>query len=110
MCIYLPQWPLQRLRRQRPELRGKPVGLVDAQAARGATVVLCSAPAGRAGIRPTMPVAEALAIDPTLGIEETNPERDLDALKQLAGWAERYSPIVGLEEGRSPQSLLLNIT
>src|SRR5262249_45009148 len=27
-----------------------------------------------------------------------------------ATWAERYSPLVGLEEGAEPQSLLLNVT
>src|SRR5262249_46896874 len=35
---------------------------------------------------------------------------DIEALRQLAIWAERYSPIVALEEGPRPESLLLDIT
>jgi protein ImuB len=57
-----------------------------------------------------MPLAEALAIAPSLHIEEEDAARDRQALEHLAVWAERYSPIVGLEEGSSPRSLLLDIS
>jgi protein ImuB len=57
-----------------------------------------------------MPLAEALAIQPNLIVEEENPQRDREALQQLAHWAERFSPIVGLEESATPESLLLDIT
>src|SRR5437588_1531401 len=110
MCVYLPKWPLQRLRRERHEFRAKPVVLVDGKAARGPRVVLCSAQASRAGVRPQMPLAEALAIEPRLCAEEKNPDGDLDALRQLAVWAERYSPAVALEGPTDPQSLFLDIT
>lgn len=133
MCVYLPNWPLQRLQRERPELRDKSLSekgtgplksrvqspfrigfkalvLVNNGAARGPKVVFCSASAARSGIHPGMPVAEAVAIDPRLGIEEYDPVRDVQALQQLAKWAERWSPLVGLEEGPAPQSLLLNLT
>ncbi len=56
-----------------------------------------------------MPVAEALAIHPSLHLEEEDPQRDRQALEELAHWAERYSPIVGLEEGEKPECLLLDV-
>jgi protein ImuB len=109
MCIYLPSWPLQRLLHERPELRGKPVAIVDRQAPRGARVVLCSTAALRAGVKWNMPAAEASAICRDLHIFAEAAAQDLTALKQLAAWAERYSPVVGLEETPAPQCLLLDI-
>src|SRR4051812_4572609 len=39
-----------------------------------------------------------------------DPWRDIAALKKLARWCRRYSPVVGLEDAEMPESLLLNIT
>jgi protein ImuB len=108
MCVYLPAWPLQRLVHARPELRDKPVAL--SRLARVPEVVVGSRLAVRAGVRPGMPVAEARAIEPRLEVHEQEPEADLRALRELATWAERYSPVVGLEDGPEAQSLLLDIT
>jgi error-prone DNA polymerase len=57
-----------------------------------------------------MAVAEARAILPRLDAHEEDPEADVGALRQLAQWSERYSPIVGSEEELAPQSLLIDIT
>jgi protein ImuB len=57
-----------------------------------------------------MPVAEAKAVNPGLFVEVEDLDKDRLALKQLAEWAGRYSPIVGLEEGTAPESLLLDVT
>jgi protein ImuB len=57
-----------------------------------------------------MPLTEALAICPQLSIHEQDIEADRQALLELAKWAERYSPIVGLEPGPAPEGLLLDIT
>jgi protein ImuB len=108
MCVYLPAWPLQRLVHARPELRGKPVAV--SRKTRVPEVVVCSRLAARAGVRPGMSVAEARAVEPRLDVHEHEPDADLHALQDLAHWADRYSPIVGLEDGESPQSLLLDIT
>src|SRR5262249_26561388 len=105
MCVYLPKWPLQRLRNQRPELRDKSVALCDPHYARCAHVILCSRQAKAAGIRPGMPVAEALALDRNLSVKEVDRKSDVQALQRLAQWLERYSPIVGLEEEPAPESL-----
>jgi protein ImuB len=110
MCVYLPAWPLQRLLHGRPELRNKPVVLATPFAGRGPQVVLCTKQAARFGIRPGMPVTEAVALHRHVLIEEQDTEQDREDLQRLAIWAERYSPIVGLEDGPAPQSLLLDIT
>src|SRR5262249_1165480 len=73
-------------------------------------VVLCCHRAIEAGVRVGMPLAEALAVEPELNVHEANPQSELQALEDLAAWAQRYSPILGLEEGPVPESLLIDIT
>jgi protein ImuB len=55
-------------------------------------------------------LAEALAIEKQLFIWDEDVAGDRRALERLAEWAQRYSPIVGLEEEAPPQSLLLDIS
>jgi hypothetical protein len=57
-----------------------------------------------------MAVAEAHAILPRLDLHEEDVDADVRALRQLAQWPQRYSPIVGSEDEPSPQSLLVDIT
>jgi protein ImuB len=57
-----------------------------------------------------MPVAEALALQPHLHVQELDPQADERALQELAEWMERFSPIVGLDETTPLQSLLVDIT
>ena len=78
--------------------------------ARVPEVVVCSRLAARAGVRSEMPVAEARAIEPRIIVQEHEPEADRHALHELAQWADRFSPIVGLEEDPAAQSLLIDIT
>src|SRR5262249_17531324 len=123
MCVYLPRWPLQRLWHARPELRAKPVAIAAARsgepsrtagarlaASARAKVLVCCDRAARAALRPGMPVAEARATCRHLAVCDEDPASDLRALRKLAGWAERYSPTVGLEEGPTPSCLLLDVT
>src|SRR5262245_52011487 len=109
LCMYFPKWPLQRLLFDRPELRDKAVVVASPRARRGPAVSLSSTLAAKAGIRPGMPVAEALAIQSTVHVEEENPRRDRQVLHELAHWAERFSPIVGLEEAETAECLLLDV-
>jgi protein ImuB len=62
------------------------------------------------GIRPEMPVAEAVAMEPCLVIHEEDPQADRQALEGMAEWLVRFSPCVGLEEEAWPESLLADIT
>jgi protein ImuB len=106
--VYLPAWPLQRLVHGQPELRHKAVALF--RGGRLPQITVCSRRAAAAGVRLGMPVAEARAVVPQLDLHEEDSEADGRALRQLAHWAERYSPIVGSEDEPVPQSLLVDIT
>jgi protein ImuB len=110
MCVWLPQWPLQRLLHEQPDLQDKPVALVNPRGRRGPQVVCCSSRAARAGIRAGMPLAEAQAIETRLQVCAEDPDRDFRSLGKLAVWAGRFSPFVGVEERPSPQALLLDVT
>ena len=111
LCMWLPQWPLQRLLGVRPELRDEPVVLYETCGGRSLRVTHCSRKASRAGIRLGMPLAEALAaLDSSLHTELYDPEADHRELVALAKWCERFSPLVGLEEAEAPESLLLDVT
>jgi len=113
--VYLPAWPLQRLFGRRPELRDKPLVLVNASGLRGPQVVLSSVPRrgrSRAGcvIPPGTPLAEAVSIQSDLQVEPHDPRRDRESLERLAAWASRFSPAVAIEDAAAPQSLLLDVT
>src|SRR5262245_40137401 len=110
MCVHFPKWPLQRLRHEQPELRDKPVVLSDTGAAPRPQIVLCSERAASLGIRPGLPVAEAVAIAPDLCICEEDVGKDRRLLERLAERMGRDSPLGRLEDGPSPQSLLADIT
>ncbi|MFO0966065.1 MAG: hypothetical protein U0793_10835 [Gemmataceae bacterium] len=102
MCAYLPGWPLQRLWRDQPRLRSEAVAVVSPRGARGPRVLLASRLAVQAGVRPGMPVAEANAVAPHVLLEEEDAERDLFVLKEVAAWAERFTPLVGVEDVEQP--------
>jgi protein ImuB len=156
VCIWLPDWPLQRLMLTRPELKGQAVVLHETQ--RGTErVVACSARAVALGVTVGMPLAEAsaacglaarekgkrrrekreeggakrqsqsLVVDAKpqaafprpspltprpspLAPRPSDPLADLRALESLAEWSARFSPIVGLENSTTPESLLLDVT
>jgi nucleotidyltransferase/DNA polymerase involved in DNA repair len=197
LCIWLPNWPVQRLAAARPELKGQPIVLYETY--RGARrAIACSAQAEALGIAPGMPLAEAMAIsteysvlracekmgtgsEPTCENREksassevpvpifsqpeaevgrrksevgrveckvqiancklqnrnpvtsphssfiihhssfsprpspltpfpSDPLADREALEELTAWCQRFSPIVGIEDSPSPESLLLDVT
>jgi hypothetical protein len=123
MCIWIPDWPLQRLALERADLHDRMVVLYEASSQGGLKVVAATAALGRdnhavnftAGIYPGMPLAEAAALvaaqrstEPHL--EPADPEGDLLALAQLAEWCGRFSPITGVEDAPRPDCLLLDVT
>jgi protein ImuB len=66
LCIWLPNWPVQRLCAARPELKGRAVALYASaghpalpRAARGPAIVARSAEAAAQGVALGMPLAEA---------------------------------------------------
>ena len=99
-CIYLPALPLEALgsavepKALFEELKGM------------RTILLANAQALAAGIRPGLSINAALALTPTLCLEERSPHRETQVLKELAEWAEKFTSFVCIE---APSLLLLEI-
>src|SRR5262245_46698503 len=109
LCVHLPHWPLQRLWHAQPALRRNAMAIVG-QRGRFQTVIWFCKRARYAGVRLGMPRAEALAVLPSLTVVEEDLDADYRALTKLATWADRFSPIVGLEQTAAPASLLIDVT
>jgi protein ImuB len=121
LCLWIPNWPVQRLQAAQPALRDRPLVLF-ADGPRGQTVVVThDRQAAELGVRPGVPLAEAQSLclhrcarshsvcrEPRFVRQDVETERD--ALKHLAHSCEPFSPLVGLEESEAPESLLLDIT
>lgn len=86
---------------------------------RGLVVTAANLPARSAGVRSQMRLAEASGLA-ALEIRQHEPDEDLEALCSLAEQAQRFSPLVGIEQldrriwaGRwlhQPECLLLDVT
>ena len=50
------------------------------------------------GVAPSMPLADARALIPGLGVRQADPLGDAEALARLAGWCARYTPWASAEE------------
>ncbi len=87
-CIYLPKLPLEAC-----ESFGEALAVVEEQ--RGIHKVLqADASALAAGIMPGQSANAALALLPTLRLEERSPVREQQVLEALAAWLERFSSFV----------------
>ena len=109
MCVWFPRWPIQRLRTARPELKRCELGLFASRKERP-TITECSTNAERLGIHIGQPLAEAKALLPNAMFIPADFTADRDALCQLAVDCQQFSPMVGLEEGDHPESLLCDVT
>jgi protein ImuB len=109
LCVWFPRWPLQRLRSARPELERTELALFAGQGQRP-LITVCSLKAQRLGLHTGQPLAEARALLPQAVFIPADPAADREALCELALDCQRFSPLVGLEEGDSPESLLCDLT
>ncbi len=121
LWLWLPNWPWQRLRRDRPEWASRSVVIVDEQS-RPAQVRSCSPRAAAAGVVPPLPAREARALASARPPSASRPatrgwvwqahdaKADRQALVELAHWCQRFSPHVALEEQPEPEGLSLDIT
>ncbi len=73
-------------------------------------ITACSPRAERLGIRVGQPLAEAKALMRNARFLSADAAADRETLRQLALDAQRFSPLVGLEEGIWPESLLGEVT
>ena len=109
LCVWLPEFPLQTLFNEQPDLKSRPAVLYT-RAGSAARVFLSSADARRSGICAGMSLAEAQALLEMAVFLPHDPDASLRELEQLAGWCRRYSPIVGLERSCDMDCLVMDIT
>jgi protein ImuB len=105
LCVWFPDWPIQRLRAARPELREQPIVLFEESSGGGRQVACCSREA--TGVAPGMPLAEARALLRQALFEQRDPSADAESLRTLAAECRRFSPLVGTG---SDDSLLMDVT
>lgn len=107
MYLYLPDWPIDRLRRRHDKRAGtaprsaprRAVAPVEEPpfatviAAGGRRLLAAVNPeAAAAGLAPGIKLADALSFLPGLATAAAEPEADSAALTRLAEWCTRYSP------------------
>jgi protein ImuB len=109
LCVWFPRWPIQRLRNERPDLRRSDLILFARQSQR-LSVTVCGRRAERRGVRVGQPLAEAKALVPKAVFLPADAAADRQALRLLAIDGQRFSPLVGVEEGIRPESLLYDVT
>jgi len=102
LCNHFPSLPLEAL-----NARNKSMPDVVFENQQGnRRVLLASTRAERLGITPGLSINAALALAPSLKLEERNAEKESRVLERLAVWAGRFTSIVSLEP---PDLLLLEI-
>lgn len=107
MYLYLPRWPIDRLRRldekraaatpsrsaAPAEMLGNGAPFATIVAVGGRRLLAALNPAAEAaGLAPGMPLADALSFVPSLATVPADPAADAAALNRLAEWCGRYSP------------------
>ncbi|MBX3444546.1 MAG: DNA polymerase Y family protein [Planctomyces sp.] len=110
LCVWFPNWPIQRISAARPELKGRPVVLHSALESRLPGVTACSSPAARRGVRIGMPLAEARTLVPSARFFADDSTADDKELRRLAWTCQQFTPRAGLEEAVRPESLFLDVT
>ncbi|HLX63548.1 MAG TPA: DNA polymerase Y family protein [Planctomycetota bacterium] len=96
MCLFFPQWGLQCVWREQAETRVKAAALFERNA-HGSVVAVCSAEAGKLGVRGGMSVADARALAPGLLLVEADYAAYQTRLEEVCAWAIQFSPLVGVE-------------
>lgn len=98
LSLWLPLWPVERLRRHNPGAvpEDKPLALVES-GARGIRITAVNGVAAREGVRTGMALADARAALPDLLSRPAEPERDRASLERLARWTGRYGPARGVD-------------
>jgi protein ImuB len=92
-CLQFPLLALETIARGDP---GR-VPLAIAAGENRPRVIALNAAAGRAGVRPGMAVAGALALAPGLEVHPRRPAAEAQALREIAQWALQFSPTSSIE-------------
>jgi protein ImuB len=95
ISLFLPIWPAERWRRANDGLSAPETPLILALKDGNKRVVHAADSAALAlGVQPGMAVSHAQALLPNLRVENAAPEADAAALRRLAAWCLRFSPLV----------------
>ena len=106
VSAWLPDWPVTVWTRPQPDgtgashprpPEGAPFALVE-KGVHGLILLALNEPARALGLMRGQAHADACAMVPQLISVPAEPERDRDALRRLALWAERFSPSVAIDE------------
>ncbi|MFT5322419.1 MAG: protein ImuB [Planctomycetaceae bacterium] len=109
LCVWLPDFPIQRLNNERPET--KPAACVlYAESGNRAQVIIASIEAQRHGVRAGMSLAEAQALIESALFLPHDVSADARELTSLAGLCYHYSPFVGLQLSGETHCLVLDIS
>src|SRR5207302_10063231 len=111
LYVFLPSWPIDRLRRLTEKRGGSLPSLASASADASTDITNDEPPfatvtasggrrliaalnpaAAKAGLAPGMPLPDALSFVPGLVTAPADPQADAAALTRLAEWCSRYSP------------------
>lgn len=100
VAVWLPFWPVERLRRAAPETlpEGRPAALVAA-ATGGFRLTAVEALAAAEGLLPGRLATDARALVPELVLHPADPAADAAALDELLRWASRWSPLTARDGG-----------
>lgn len=107
--MFLPNWPTDRLRRRRGTPGEATILLVSVDHGRQ-VIAHCCPRSAACGVAPGLTLAHARALlsaCPATIEAAHDPRRDEAALRSLAAWAIRYSPLVSPDP---PDGLLLDVT
>ncbi|HWB18877.1 MAG TPA: DNA polymerase Y family protein [Phycisphaerales bacterium] len=122
VCVYLPNWSVDRLRRslrlrKQPSAEPREAAILLARVDHGREIVAACCPRSlRTGVKPassqsrgnmTVTQARALIGNHPVEVKPYQPEQDAIALQRLAAWALRISPLVTADP---PDSLTIDIT
>ncbi|MDA0680067.1 MAG: DNA polymerase Y family protein [Proteobacteria bacterium] len=100
LCIYLPALPLEAM----VSMDEAAAVFEERQGIR--KILLANVKARATGIGPGLTVNAALALLPTLKLEERNPAREARVLRSLANWSEKFTAFTSID---APSLLLLEI-
>ncbi|MCC0030642.1 MAG: DNA polymerase Y family protein [Brucellaceae bacterium] len=114
LSVWLPRWPVERRSGPRAMAQGNglpPDGrdplVLSSNTQSGARITAVNDAAARLGLAPGMAVADARALQPGLAVEPADEAGDALALRHLALWSRRYSPLTRTDP---PDGVSIDIT
>ncbi|MDB5515784.1 MAG: putative DNA-directed polymerase, partial [Tardiphaga sp.] len=114
LSLWLPRLPIDRIKRQLARSNAAPAkdsnddpSIVVAKQNNALQISALDDAAARLGLDIGLPLANARAICPQLGVFDADEAADARALNDIADWCDRFTPLVALDP---PHGLFLDIT